>query len=101
MFAISAAKSFNMFLLKRIIIILSATIGGSLGIILLALVNWAFSLSLTFSHVFVYGIISGAATGVVSSYMLTVYLMKKAKRFVEAKFGGLASRSGIVRTIKI
>ena len=74
-----------MFLIKRIVTIISATLGASLGLLVAAFANWALNLHATFSHVFLYGTFLGAIGGVGAAYMLTIYLMKKAKKFVKAK----------------
>ena len=88
-----------MFLFKRIITLISVILGGASGIIFLGFINWAFSLSLTFGHVFFYGVIGGAVAGVFTSYLVTVYLMKKAKRFVQNKLSGIASHFNTMRRV--
>ena len=72
-----------MFFIKRIITIVSAILGASFGLILLSFINWAFSLSITFSYVFIAGVGFGAIGGVLTAYLLTRYLMNKARKFVE------------------
>lgn len=88
-----------MFLVKRIITILSGFIGGALGIIFLAFINWVFSLSITQGQVFVYGVVGGAVLGIVTSYLITIYLVRKAKRFVQGKFGGDSNRLTILKRV--
>ncbi len=88
-----------MFLIKRIITVISVILGGSLGLIFVAFLNWAFSLSLSFTYIFFIGVIGGAVTGVFASYLITVYLMRKAKRFVVSKLLGLNGRLSTMRSI--
>lgn len=88
-----------MFLLKRIVTVVSAVFGGALGLIIVAFCNWAFTLSMTAGHVFFYGAIGGALLGILASYLLTIYLMKKAKRFVAQKLMGLSGRLSNLRRV--
>jgi hypothetical protein len=88
-----------MFVIKRIVTVVSAVFGGALGLIIVAFLNWAFSLSLTAANLFLYGVGGGVVTGVLGSYLLTVYLMKKARRFLTDKFMGLNSRMSTLRRV--
>ncbi len=88
-----------MFFIKRIITIVSAILGASLGLILLSFINWAFSLSITFSHVFIAGVGFGAVGGVLTAYLLTRYLMNKARKFIEDRNSKMSARFTTLRSI--
>ena len=88
-----------MFLIKRIVTIIAATLGASMGIILAAFANWAFNLQASFSHVFLYGVFLGGLGGIAAAYLLTIYLMKKAKKFVKGKVDQYSSRFTALRSI--
>ena len=88
-----------MFVIKRIVTVVSAILGGALGVIIVAFLNWAFSLSLTAANLFFYGVAGGAVAGVLGSYLVTIYLMRKAKRFVATKLMGLHDRMSAMRRV--
>ena len=88
-----------MFLIKRIVTIIAATLGASMGIILAAFANWAFNIQASFSHVFLYGVFFGGLGGIAAAYLLTIYLMRKAKKFVKGKVDQYSARFTTLRGI--
>ncbi len=88
-----------MFFIKRLVTFISATLGASLGIIVSAFVNWTLNLHTSFSHVFLYGVFFGALSGVAVAYLLTIYLMRKAKKFVKRKVDEYSGRFTTLRRI--
>lgn len=88
-----------MFLIKRLVTFISATLGASLGIIISALANWALNLHASYSHVFLYGVFFGALGGVAAAYLLTIYLMRRAKKFVKRKVDEYSGRFTTLRSI--
>ncbi len=88
-----------MFKIKKIITVIAAIMGSSIGLLFMAFINWAFSLSLTFTNVFFIGVIGGAVLGVLGTYLLTIYLMNKAKRFVQNKFMNTGNRLTISKRV--
>jgi hypothetical protein len=49
--------------------------------------------------VFLYGLFGGAVLGILTSYLITMYLVRKAKRFVQDKFGGGGNRLTILKSV--
>jgi hypothetical protein len=87
-----------MFLLRRIIVAVSAILGAFAGMVLLALINAAFNLDLTFSQVSVYGIIAGIGLGIVMGYYIMFLLAKRARRFITNKLSYILGKvAGIKR----
>lgn len=68
-------------LIKKFVLVLSAIIGGSAGVILLALVNALGNIGLSFGHVFIYGLAGGIAFAwlivVIAFFMIRKWIRKK------------------------
>ena len=88
-----------MFLIKRIIIIVSSVLGACAGLILLALINAAFHFNLTFSQVSLFGILGGIVMGIVAGYYIIYLVVRRAKRFINNKLAGAAGRFGFLKRI--
>ena len=88
-----------MFLIKRIVTIIAATLGASMGIILAAFSNWALNIQASFTHVFLYGVFFGGLGGIAAAYLLTIYLMRKAKKFVKGKVDQYSARFTTLRSV--
>lgn len=88
-----------MFLIKRIIVIVSSILGACAGLALLALMNAAFHFDLTFSQVSLFGILGGIVMGIVSGYYIIYLIVRRAKRFINNKLAGAAGRFGFLKRI--
>lgn len=88
-----------MFIIKRIIITISAILGASAGMTLLALMNAAFHFNLSFSQVSIYGIAGGILLGIGAGYFLVYLFVKKARRFIISRLAGTLGRFGFLRRI--
>lgn len=54
--------------------------GATLGFLFLGIVNWMFSLHLSFSHVLGYGVAGGFVAGLVFSYMAIRLVIRWARK---------------------
>lgn len=88
-----------MFIIKRIIVVISSILGACVGMILLSLINAAFHFNLTFSQVSLFGIIGGIVMGIVAGYYIMYLIVKRAKRFINNKLAGAAGRFGFLKRI--
>ncbi len=88
-----------MFLIKRIIVVISSVLGACLGMILLAMMNAAFHFDLTFSQVSLFGISGGILMGIVSGYYIMHLMVRRARRFIYTKLAGAAGRFGFLKRI--
>ncbi len=88
-----------MFLIKRIITIALAVLGSLVSIIFLALINSVANTGLTGGQVVLYGLISGIVLGIVASYLLINYFVRRVRKFLFSKFGNVIQRFGFLRRI--
>jgi uncharacterized protein YacL len=88
-----------MFLIKRIIVVISSILGACLGIVLLALMNATFHFNLSFSQVSLFGILGGILLGIVSGYYIMYLIVRRARRFISNKLAGAAGRFGFLKRI--
>ena len=88
-----------MFLIKRIITIALAVIGSLVSIILFAVINSFAHANLTGGQVVLYGLITGIGLGILLSYWLIGYIMRRARKFVFNKFGNAIQRFGFLRRV--
>ena len=88
-----------MFLIKRIIVVVTSILGAFAGMVLLALINAAFNFNLSFSQVSVYGIAAGVASGIALGYYFVYQITKRARRFINTKLAAALGRFGFLRKI--
>jgi len=86
-------------IVRRIITTITSILGASVGIIALGLFNWLFSLHLSVSHVFLYGLLGGIFLGIVAGYIAMYYIMKKARRFIFNKLAAGLSQFSFLRRL--
>ncbi len=89
----------KMFLLKRVIVIISSILGAFAGMVLLALLNAAFHFNLSFSQVSLYGILGGILMGIAAGYYIMYLVVKRARRFINNKLAGTLGRFGFLRRL--
>jgi len=88
-----------MFIIKRIIVIISSILGACLGMVLLALMNAAFHFNLSFSQVSLFGILTGILIGIAAGYYIMYLMVKRARRFINNKLAGALGRFEFLRRI--
>ena len=88
-----------MFLIKRIITVALAVIGSLASIILLALINAVGHTGLTGGQVVLYGLIGGVVIGVLAGYLITAYIIRKARKFLFNKFGNMVQRFNFMKRV--
>lgn len=88
-----------MFLIKRIIVIVTSILGAFAGMVLLALMNAAFHFNLSLSQVSLFGILAGIAAGIALGYYFIYLIMKRARRFINTKLVGALGRFSFLRRI--
>jgi len=88
-----------MFLIKRIIVAISSILGACVGLVLMAIINAAFHINLSFSQVSVYGIAAGILLGIAAGYYIMYIIVKKARRFINNRLAGTFSALGFLRRV--
>lgn len=78
--------------IKKFIAIISSVLGGCLGIILFGLINVAFNIQLSFSTVFIFGLLGGIVLGNAIGFYMAYLLVKKARRYFSNAVSGVMNR---------
>ena len=89
----------KMFLIKRVIVIVTSILGAFAGMVLLALMNAAFHFNLSLSQVSLFGISAGVLAGIAAGYYFIYLIIKRARRFISTRLAGALGKFGFLRRI--
>jgi hypothetical protein len=79
-------------IIQRFGAVLGGIIGGSIGIVSMALLNIVFNIDLSFAQVAIFGLFAGTVLGVFAGLVSTYYLLTNARKAIIDKIVSLFSR---------